>query len=265
MTKVNKITAVVITKNEEDKIEKCLDSLKDFVDEIIIVDDLSSDGTVEICKRYKARVIIHESRGNFDNQRNIGIQNATGEWILQMDADEIVPIHTANKIIESLENPSGSVAFKLRRKNFFLGYSLKNAGGYDYMLKIFKSGRAIYVGSNVHETLKVDGAIGNIDAEVLHYPFNSINQVIERFNFYTDVESEIFLKQIDKVDSREIKYHLILKSLKLFWKLYIKKKGYRDGMYGLAWCILNVISPQIKWLKIWEKALKEGKLKNYNS
>jgi|SRR3989338_2408312 len=254
------LSAVIITKNEEYKIVHCLESIR-WVDEIIIIDDLSNDRTVEISKKYGAKVIINESKGNFDNQRNIGIQNATGEWILQMDADEVVPEDTANKIREVIRNPRDFVAFKLLRKSYFIGYPLKYAGSYDYMLKLFKKGKAIYVGSSVHETLKVDGPIGVIGAEVYHYPFNSIRQVIERCNFYTDVESEDELKNKEKIDSKEIKYHLIWKSLKLFWKLYIKKRGYKDGMYGLAWCILNVIGPQIRWLKVWEKAVQDGKLK----
>jgi glycosyltransferase involved in cell wall biosynthesis len=257
---MDKLTAVIIVKNEEHKIEKCLNSLVNFVDEIVIVDDLSSDKTVEICKKYGAKIIIHESRGNFDNQRNIGIQNATGDWILQMDADEIVPEEAACKIKETIRKPKDFVAFKIKRRNYFLGYPLKHIS-YDYMIKVFKKGKAIYIGNSVHETLKLGGAIGYIDSEICHYPFDSIRQVIEKWNFYTDIESGLFLKDTQKIDFKQIKYHLTWKSLKLFLKLYIRKGGYKDGMYGLVWSILNVIGHQVRWLKIWEKAVKDGKLK----
>jgi glycosyltransferase involved in cell wall biosynthesis len=251
-----KISAVIIVKNEEDKILSCLNSLK-WTDEIVIVDDYSSDKTVEICKNQGARVILNESKGNFDRQRNLGIKEATGDWILQMDADEIVPIDTANIIRQAIEKADTEVAFNIYRRNFFLGYPLKYAGSHEYVVKIFRKDKAIYVGSSVHETLKVEGRIGSIEADIYHYPFNSIRQVIERWNFYTDVEASVFIKNKEAITAREIKYRLTWKSLKLFWKLYFRKKGYRDGMPGLAWCVLNVIGPQIKWLKIWEKKYKE--------
>ncbi len=257
---MSKIAAVVLTKNEEVKIEKCLRCLQSFVDEVIVVDDNSEDKTVEICKKLGVKVIINESGGNFDKQRNIGIEEASCQWILQMDADELVPSETAVKIKEAVENPSDYVAFKLRRKNFFFGYPLRYGGAYNWGVKLFKKGKAYYIGSSVHETLKIEGKIGKIDAEIHHFPFSSIRDILNKMNFYTEVEAELFIKNIDKISFKEIKYRLTWKSLKLFWKLYVKKKGYKDGMYGLAWSIINVIGPQIRWLKIWEKALKEGKL-----
>ncbi|MBU2541413.1 MAG: glycosyltransferase family 2 protein [Candidatus Omnitrophica bacterium] len=260
---MEKITAVIIVKNAEKEVEKCLQSLKNLVDDIVIVDDLSSDNTVEICKRYGAKVITHESKGNFCNQRNIGLENARGDWILQMDADEIIPKESVHKIIKALADSKDFAAFKLFRKNFFLGYALKSVGTDNYMIKIFRKGKGHYIGSTLHETLKIDGAIGEIEAEIYHYPFTSIRQALEKSNHYSSKESEEFLEDRNELDFREVRYRLGWKPIKLFWKLYVKKKGYKDGMYGFIWCILNVIFAMNRWLKIWEKALNEGKLKNY--
>lgn len=257
---MTKLTAIIITKNEEAKIERCLKSLSKLADEIIIIDDLSADRTTEICKSFGAKIISSRSGGNFDKQRNLGIQNATGDWILQMDADEIIPTETAVKIRSAIDNPKQFVVFRIRRQNYFLGHFLRYAGAYDYMAKIFKKDAAKYTGESVHETLHIDGPTGTIEANIEHYPYGSIKQVIERSNFYSDVEAGVFVKNSVKISLKQIKYQLTWKSLKLFWKLYFKKKGYKDGMYGLAWCILNVIGPQVKWLKIWEKASQEGKL-----
>ena len=254
------LTAVIIAKNEEGRIRKCLDSLKGFAASIVVIDNLSTDRTVEVCKKYGAEVIVHEEKEYFGNQRNIGIRNAPGDWIIQMDADEIVPKETAEKIIKTLEAPGEFAAFRVLRKNFFLGYPLKTAGNYGYMTRILRKGRAIYASNCFHEELDIDGPVGDIEAEIEHYPFSSISQVIDKCNYYSEIESDLFLRNTDKVSIREIKYRLTWKSLKLFWKLYIRKKGYKDGMHGLAWCILNVIGPQVRWLKIWEKASKDGKL-----
>jgi glycosyltransferase involved in cell wall biosynthesis len=256
-----KLTAVIPVKNEKGKIEKCLDSLKGFVDEIIAVDSLGTDGTVEICKKYGAKVVTHEIEGyNMDKQRNIGVENAAGEWILQTESDEIFPPDAGGKIRRAIENAGDYAAFRIFRVNYFLGHPLRYAGSNDYMVRIFKKGKASYIGSSVHETLKVDGPVGDIDIKVRHYSFNSIAQFIAKCNFFSDVEADIFLKENEKVDIKEIKYRLTWKSLRLFWKLYIRKKGYKDGMLGLGWCIVSVIGPQVRWLKIWEKASKEGKL-----
>lgn len=256
-----KLTAVIITKNEEKKISCCISSLKNVVDEIVVIDDLSTDATVEICKEFGAKVIINESKGDFDKQRNLGIANATSEWILQMDADEVIPEATVKGIREAISSAGNFVAFKIKRKNFFIGRSLSSFNKDNYMIKLFRKGKALYVGRSVHETLKVDGLVGELPFEVEHYPYNSIQEVINRSNFYSDVESDVFIGETASVSVKELKRRLIWKAVKLFWKLYIKKKGYKDGMHGLAWCILNVIGHQVRWLKIWEKAKDSGKLK----
>jgi len=253
------ISVVIITKNEEAELPQCLDSVKLFADEIIIIDDASTDNTVKIAEQYGAKVFINESKGNFDRQRNIGIEKVQCEWILQMDADEIVPDDAARKIRSAIGNPGVFVAFEIRRLSFFIGHPIRHCGNYEYSLKIFKKGSSQYVGK-VHEHLVVNGPVGRIDTDINHYPFNSISEVIERVNFYTDIESSGFLENIKSVSKKRIKYELTIKSIKRFWKLYVKKQGYKDGIYGFIWCILNVIGPQIRWMKIWEKALKKQKL-----
>ena len=209
------ISAVIITKNEENKIKKCLDSLKNLVNEIIIIDDLSYDNTVKICKEYGAKVIINESKGNFDRQRNLGIENATGDWILQMDADEIVTEEAKEKIKEAIKDPKYFVAFKLKRLNFFFDHPLRYGGVYDYQIKLFKKGYAYYIGS-VHETLKVNGKVGNIDADVLHYPCFSLNTFINKLNFYTDIETEQFLKDKQKSPLKKLNTGLLGRPLSCF-------------------------------------------------
>lgn len=256
-----KLTAVMPIKNEAGKIQKCLDSLKGLVDEIVVVDSLGTDGTVEICRQYGAKVVTHEIDGfNMDKQRNIGIENATGEWILQTESDEIFPQDTKEKIRQAIENPADFVAFRYFRVNYFLNKPLKYAGSRDYMIRVSKKANASYVGNSVHETLKVNGPVGVIDAEVYHYSFNTISQFIGKCNFFSDVESAIYLKDNPRVSKKEIRCQLMWKPLKLFWKLYIRKEGYKDGMHGLAWCILSVIGLLARWLKIWEMALSNGKL-----
>ncbi|MCD6490188.1 MAG: glycosyltransferase family 2 protein [Thermodesulfobacterium sp.] len=114
------LSAVIITKNEEKRIEKCLNSIKDWVDEIVIIDDLSTDNTVEICKKFTDKVFINDSGGWLDYvNRNLGIEKASGKWILSLDADEIIPPSTKEKILEIIRSDAPYVAYKFLRKNFF--------------------------------------------------------------------------------------------------------------------------------------------------
>ncbi|MCQ9208142.1 MAG: glycosyltransferase family 2 protein [Omnitrophica bacterium] len=250
------LSAVIITKNEEDKIALCLESIK-WVDEIIVIDDLSTDKTVEICQKYGARVISHKSGGNFDRQRNIGINNASSDWILQMDADEIVSAELKQAIQKILVDGSGCAGYKFKRKNHFLGKPLLYGGWYHDFLRLFKKNAGKYVGASVHELIDVQGKIGQINADMEHHLCRDISQLIERHNYYTSVEAKRLLRERGLVSSKEIRYHLGIKPLKLFWKTYVKRQGFRDGIHGFIYCILDSYIHCLKWAKYWE--LTRGK------
>ncbi len=254
-----KVTVVVITKNEEERIRRALSSVKSFADEIILVDDLSTDKTCEIAeKEFSARVFRSESSMNFAGQRNLGADKASSEWILQMDADEEVPADTAQKIRLAIASAGGQAAFEFMRLNHFMGHPIRYAGAYGYFLRMYRKDSARYREPDVHEHLMVKGAVGRIEADIFHYPFVSVQQFIERALVYTEVEAERYCRENRLVLRSDIKTQLTWRALKNFWKLYFKKKGFKDGLPGLAWCVCNTIGPQIKWLKIWEKAERRG-------
>lgn len=251
-SKKDKITAVIITKNEEGRIKRCLDSLKNWADEIVIVDDLSADRTVEICRQFGARVISHKSDGNFDQQRNIGIDNATSDWILQMDADEIVTAGLKEEIEKILAGDTEFSGLKFKRKNFFLGKPLMHGGWHHDFLRLFRKNAARYIGASVHELINIHGKIGHINADMEHYLYQGISQFVERQNYYTSVEAKRLLRERGVVSEKEIKYHLAIKPLKLFWKTYVKKRGFRDGLVGLIYCLFDAYNHFLKWAKYWE-------------
>lgn len=245
------ISAVIITKNEEDKIKRCLDSIN-WVDEVIVVDDQSSDKTLDICREYNTKIIINKSNGNFRDQRNLGSDNAKNDWVLQLDADEIIPYDLKEKIIEALNKQDNFVAFSFKRKNFFLGHFIRYSGEYNDTIKLFKKNKARYVGRTIHEILEVNGPIAKLNADIEHYPFKSITQFIERQNFYSSLEAREILQEKGMLREKEIRYNLTIKPLKLFFKLYFKKQGFKDGMYGLVWCLMQVTRRIFIWVKYWE-------------
>lgn len=247
----DKLSVVIITKNEEQKIARCLESVK-WADEIIIIDDCSSDGTTQICKSFGATVIENASYGNFDYQRNLGIEKASGDWILQMDADEIVTEELAREIKKAIGNPGRFVAYKFKRRNYFLGHFMKYGGWYSYSTKLSKKTNARFIGKSVHETLHLDGETGIISEDIEHFPFTSIYQFIDRHNYYTAVEARGILEKEGMLDMKIIRYNLTIKPFKLLWKMYVKKSGFREGMHGFIFSVMYSFVHFLKWAKYWE-------------
>jgi glycosyltransferase involved in cell wall biosynthesis len=246
------LSVVLIVKNEEDKLGKCLESVR-WADEIVIVDDMSTDGTLGIASSYGARTIRNPSGGNFDRQRNLGIAASTSDWILQMDADEIVPPELKDEIISILKKNSSCAAFKLRRKNYFLGHLMRYGGwSNEYSVKLTRKGKAGYIGKSVHETLKVEGETGVLVFAIEHYPFKNISEFIERQNFYTSVECRVMLEEKARIPDRDIMYNIKVKPVKLFWKAYVKKQGFREGFYGFVFSLLFAWVHYLRWVKYWE-------------
>ncbi|MFH1782715.1 MAG: glycosyltransferase family 2 protein [Candidatus Omnitrophota bacterium] len=235
----HKITAVIIAKNEEKRIAPCLESVK-WCDEIVVVDDMSVDNTHQICRRFKANLVAHASNGNHDMQRNVGIDNSNSEWVLQLDADERVTPELRNEIKSSLKDSNHFSAYRIGRKNYFLKKFMKYGGWHERHVRLFRKDKARYVGHNVHETLGVNGSIGDLKGDLDHFAFDSIAQFIDRQLYYAGIEARVMHEDRgDKITLKEIKYHLYFRPLKLFFKLYIRKQGFRDGMHGFIFSILN--------------------------
>lgn len=244
-----KVSAVVLTKNSEDEIKDCLESLK-FADEIIVIDDYSNDATVGICKKYTAKIIQSDVEG-FANKRNLGIDNATGDWVLQLDADEIATPALADAITKVVNSSAAYAGYKYRRKNYFLGHFMRYGGWYHYSANLFKRGYGRYEGL-VHERLKLNGTQGIVEAATEHRPFKSISQFIERQNAYTAYEAWDILAEKGVLSERHVIYNLKIKPIKLFWKFYVRKQGFREGMYGLMFSMMYSFVHFLKWAKYWE-------------
>ena len=242
---------MILSKNSEKKIEKCLSSLKGWTDEIILVDGGSTDNTIKIAERFGAHVYSHPFSGSFARERNFGTDKASSDWVLQLDSDEIVTDSFKQKCDATLP-AAKCTAFKFRRKNVFLGHEFTYGGWYHWSQHLFKKGSARYEG-RVHEKMIVNGDVGLIDADILHIPFDSISEFIERQNRYTDLQAADIIDQEEPLTQKKIKYNLKVKPAKLFRKIYFNKKGYKEGIHGLIFAILSSYVHFLKWAKVWEK------------
>ena len=246
-----RLSAVLIAKDEERRIARCLESVAGWADEIVVVDGMSTDRTVEICKRDGARVIERPFSGSFGEERNAGADAASGDWILQLDGDDVVSEELRGAITRLLAEGTPHAAFNLRRKNNFLGHWMRYGGWHHYYHTLYRKAACRFKG-RVHHTLDVAGTIGVLEAPVLHFPFTSLEQFVARQNRYTSLEAKELLDEQGVLDRRFVRYQLTWKPLKLFWKSYVKKQGFREGWYGLVFALLYAWVHCLKWAKYWE-------------
>lgn len=250
------LAVVLMVKNEEARLARCLDRVAGWADEIVIIDDNSSDRSVEIARRYTQKVYAYPSGDDHCLQWNRGIDHAASEWILHIDADEWVTPKLKQAIDRALANAQDRRAFELIRLNFFLGQPMRFGGWRQRHLILFRRQGTRCVGSGIHtrNRLQFSGSVGFINEEIEHYPFPSIHTFIERQNLYTSVEAAASLRDHGPADFKRVVFQTTVRPLKLFWKGFIRQQGYKDGWRGwvLAW--LSAFTHFIHWAKCWEAA-----------
>ncbi len=250
-----KISAVIIVKNEEKKIALCLGSLK-WADEVIVVDGFSTDGTVETARSFGAKVIMRKFTGSFADDRNAGLDEAKNDWVLQLDADEVVRSGFAEKAEAAVLLAKNAAAFKFRRVNFFLGHSMDH-GGFHHYIPNFVNKRLVRFDGKVHEVPVCKGDILALEADIEHHPFDNLSQFIMRQDRYASIAAAEMLKKEGVLPEKIIRKNLVGKSFKIFFKSYFKKQGYREGAYGLVFAVLFAFINFLKWAKYWE-LVKDG-------
>ena len=247
----SKITAAVITKNEEKNIAACIESVKGWADEIIVVDGQSSDNTVSIAEALGAKVIKHSFEGDFSKERNVALENSRSDWVLHLDADERVTEEFKKTVDNVIDNDNEIDVYKFKRKNFFLRHAMLHGGFCHYIPNLVRRKTVRFEGA-LHERPVYKGKTGVIEADIEHYPFDSISQFVERHNRYSTVEAEKIYKEEGRSKLSEARKNITRRTFKLFWKMYVKKKGYKEGMYGLIFSALFAFTNFLIWVKYWE-------------
>lgn len=248
------MAVVLMTKNEETRLAACLDRVQGWADEIVIIDDLSTDRTVEVARRYTDRIFSMASEDDHCRQWNRGIERAASHWILHIDADEWVTPALKRAIDGVLIDDGGHSAFEIMRLNHFLGRPMRHGGWHHRHRILFRRDRARCVGRGIHSgaRMQIDGTTGFLNSDIEHYPFSSIAQFLERQNRYTSVEAAIAVAEQSAVSGRTIWYHTAWRPVKLFWKTYVKKQGWRDGWHGFVFSWLFAFVHFLHWAKVWE-------------
>lgn len=241
------ISVIIITKNEERNIAACLESVQ-WADEIVVVDSGSTDKTAEIARGRGAQVFVNQWPG-YGAQKNFAVEHASNEWILSVDADEIVTPELRDEIRAVVKASAGCAAFRIPRQLVFQGRFLRWGGCYpNYQLRLFRKGFARYNDALVHEKLIVNGAISRLKGSLLHYSYDDLADYIKRFNLYTSlIAREKFAK-----NTKFYLWHYFRFPLR-FVKTYFIKLGFLDGQAGLDWALLSSFYDLVKYMKLKEQ------------
>lgn len=238
------ISAIVITKNEEEKIIDCLRGLS-WCDEIVVVDDNSEDKTRVLAKKFGARVFRHEMV-DFASQRNFGLKRAKGEWALFVDADEVVTPELALEIRVVAKNSQTS-GYLIKRQDIFMGKEMHGGEWADKYLLRFARGGAWK--RKVHEKWQVGGRITKLHAPLLHSPSPSLKNFIDKINKYSLLHAQSNSEEGKKASLIKIVFMPMAK----FFYNFIVKRGYKDGVYGFVYSALMSFHSFLAWSKLWAK------------
>jgi len=244
-----KLTVLIPCCNEEENIEDCLESVK-WADEIFVVDSFSTDKTVEIAKKYTTRVIQHEYV-NSATQKNWAIPQASNEWVLIVDSDERVTFGLREEIEKALSSNGEYDGYYIPRKNFFLGKEVKYGGwGYenDLNIRLFRRDSAKYEEKEVHADIIVKGNVGKLNEPFLHYSYHSLEQYMGKMARYTNWAASDVCKKHKEIGVS----HLLFRPFFTFFKMYVLKLGFFDGVRGIILALLSSYYVYIKYAKAWE-------------
>ena len=248
---VIKISVVINTFNEAKNLPRVLESVKDFADEIVVVDMKSDDDTQKIAKEFEAHVYEHERMGYVEPARNFAIEKATGEWILILDADEELTPQLAQELQKIADD--GTVDYAtVPRKNIIFGKWMQHSRWWpDYNIRFFKKGKVTW-GDEIHSVPLTNGNGTDVEAHesnaIIHHHYDSVDQYVERLNRYTTKQAEMKHNAGYSFQWQD----LIIRPSNEFLSRYFFGKGYLDGVHGLAVASLQAFSELVLYLKLWQ-------------
>lgn len=251
------LSAVVLTKNEEENLKGCLSSLN-FCDEIIMIDDFSTDGTLAIAKKAKTKIFQRKLNGDFSSQRNFGLKKARGDWVLFVDADERVskPLREEiERLMRSInKGKSRNVAYYIKRRDFWWGRELRygetrkvrNKG----LIRLVKRNSGQWIGK-VHESYMAKGPVGRLRSFLDHFPHPRLKDFISEINFYSSLRAkELFLKG-KKTNIIEI---VLFPSVKFILN-YLLYLGFLDGGPGFVYAFMMSFHSFLVRAKLYQLSL----------
>lgn len=255
--RVNDLTVVILTKNEEKTLARCIASVP-FAGEVLVVDSGSSDETCALAVKLGARVVNEPWPGHFAEQRNRGDSHVRTEWVLHLDADETVSEAMAGELAAFFSDgrAAGVAAARFPRKELIFGKWIDHGGWYpQYKLRLYRKGAGNWIG-RVHENyVGYPGDAFTFGGDILHDSYSSIELFLEKFNRYSSIDAEQAFLEGKKFSL----FAMFTQPVERFLGRYLGHQGYRDGMHGFVLALLVGFNYFMRHLKLWERHYRKAK------
>ena len=249
------ISVVIITKNEEEVIKRCLESVA-WADEVIVLDSGSTDNTVEICHMCGANVTVTEDWPGFGKQKNRALSLVTGDWVLSLDADEWVVPELAREIRAVTSAPNSLACYEIPRLSSYCGRYMRHSGWWpDYVVRLFRRDQAYFSDDIVHERVIVDGSRGRLRTALLHESFRNLEEVLEKVNRYSTAGACM----LHAKGKRAGLGCAVARGVWTFLQTYIFHAGFFDGREGFMLAVSRAEGAYYKYIKLMmQQRGKEG-------
>ena len=244
---MSRLTVTVIAWNEEERLRGCLESAA-WADEIVVVDAESVDKTVQIAREFTDKVSVRAWPG-FANQKNFAIEQATGEWILSLDADERVTPELRERVRAIVKDDGPADGYSIPRRNIFWGQWVRHGGLYpDYQLRLFRRRAGRFVENAVHESVTVSGRVEALAEPLLHHSYKDLEDFVRRSNRYSTLSAQDWIRRGKAAGLPS----LVTRPLGRFISMYIVRRGFLDGWRGFVLAVLYAEYVFLRMAKIWE-------------
>jgi glycosyltransferase involved in cell wall biosynthesis len=247
------ISAFILARNEEKNLRYCLETLR-WCDEIVVVDMESEDGTASVAREYTDKVYFHERILSFDIAKKFGVERTTGDWVLLVDADEMIQGPLADKLVSLSRDPSIDIV-EIPFKHFIMGEWVEHTGwGYTPLPRFFRKGKIRFTGT-IHGYMHKDPSARTVTLEsldeycVYHFAYVDSEHFVRKLNLYTTVESNHLFQDNAPFSRRR----MVSRALREFVDRYVGGKGYRDGIRGFSLAVMMAFYRALTYIKLWER------------
>ncbi|MBI1728000.1 MAG: glycosyltransferase family 2 protein [Candidatus Rokubacteria bacterium] len=244
---MNRLSVTIIGWNEEERLRACLESAA-WADEIIVIDAESTDKTVQVAREFTDKIWVRPWAG-FAAQKNFALEQATGEWVLSLDADERVTTELRARIGRIVRANGPADGYSIPRKNVFWGAWVRHGGLYpDYQLRLFRRNAGRFVDSAVHESVVVEGSVEALVEPMLHHSYRGLDDFVARSNRYSTLAAQEIVSRGGRAGLAD----LALRPLGRFLSMYVLRLGFLDGWRGFVLAVLYANYVFLRMAKAWE-------------
>jgi glycosyltransferase involved in cell wall biosynthesis len=248
--RISGISVAIATFNEEKNLDACLSAITGWTHEIVLVDGGSSDQTVEIARKFHARIIETDNPGIFHINKQKAIEACTYPWILQLDADEVVDTDLQKEIKETILDQNAKDGYSIPRKNYFLGHFLKKGGQYpDFVIRLFRNGKGVFPAKSVHEQITITGSVGRLVHPLIHNTNPTLSDYWRKSDAYTSLTAKEMQQNRLRKNIWNFFLYEIYKPIETFFLLFIRHKGFFDGYRGFLFALFSGFHHAIAYWK----------------